>query len=195
VTKATPVSTEHAESAARDLRVAGRNAATLGTSLILTWGVAFLVRFQLPRFLGPELFGQFNFADAFTAAFFTFAEYGVETYIMREVTLRHKHASDFVGGLLVVRLLTALLLLTAMYVTLSITGRPEVVKQAVLVFGVTQLAMINNASMAALLQASTHVGRLAMANVLSKVLWGAGLAVAILVKGSLPILALPLLVS
>jgi O-antigen/teichoic acid export membrane protein len=195
VTKATPVSTEHAESAARDLRVAGRNAATLGTSLILTWGVAFLVRFQLPRFLGPELFGQFNFSDAFSAAFFTFAEFGVETYIMREVTLRHKHASDFVGGLLIVRLLMSLLLLTAMYVTLSVTGRPELVKQAVLVFGVTQLTIINNASMAALLQASTHVGRLAMANVLSKVLWGVGLAVAILFKASLPVLVLPLLVS
>jgi O-antigen/teichoic acid export membrane protein len=195
MSKPTPVSTEHAESAARDLRVAGRNAATLGSSLILTWGVAFLVRFQLPRFLGPELFGQFNFADAFTAAFFTFAEFGIETYIIREVTLRQKHASDFIGGVLIVRLLASLVLLTAMYVGLSVTGRPEIVKQAVLIFGITQLAMINNASMAALLQASTHVGRLAVANVLSKVLWGVGLAVAIFFKASLPILVLPLMIS
>ena len=191
----TPISAEHAASAARDLRVAGRNAVTLGTSLILTWGVAFLVRFQLPRYLGPAQFGAFNFADAFSAAFFTLAELGVDTYIIREVTVRQKHASDFVGGVLVARLAAALVLLLGMWIALSASGRPEVVQQAVLVFGVTQLAIINNNSMAALLQASTHVKRLAVANVLSKVLWGVGLAVVIVLKGSLPLLVLPLLVS
>lgn len=191
----TPTANEHAESAARDLQIAGRNALTLGSSLILTWGVAFLVRFQLPRFLGPAQFGAFNFADAFSAAFFTLAEMGIDTYIIREVTVRLKHASDFVGGVLVARLCAAAVLLVAMYVTLSVSGRPETVRAAVLIFGVTQLAVINNNSMAALLQASTHVGRLALANVLSKVLWGAGLAVAIIYQASLPLLVLPLLVA
>ncbi len=186
---------EHAESAARDLRTAGRNAVTLGTSLILTWGVAFLVRFQLPRYLGPELFGSFNFADAFSAAFFALAELGVDMYIIREVTVRPKHASDFVGGVLLARIVAALALMGAMWVALSASGRPAIVQQAVLVFGVAQLAMINNNSLAALLQASTNVGRLAVANVLSKVLWGIGLAVAILLKASLPLLVLPLLLS
>jgi O-antigen/teichoic acid export membrane protein len=185
----------HAASAASDLQVASRNMVTLGGSLVLTWGVALLVRFQLPRFLGPELFGAFNFSDAFSMAFFTFAELGIDTYIIREVTVRRKHASDFVGGVLVVRLALAALLLTAMYVVLLASGRPPAIRQAVLVFGVTQLAMINNSSLAALLQASTKVRRLAMANVLSKVLWGAGLALAISLGGSLPVLVLPLLVA
>ena len=191
----TPVSAQHAESAARDLRVAGRNAVTLGTSLVLTWGVAFLVRFQLPRYLGPEQFGAFNFADAFSAAFFALADMGIDMYIIREVTVRPRHASDFVGGALVVRVCTALVLLLAMWFALNASGRPVIVQQAVLVFGVAQLAVINNNSLAALLQASTNVGRLAVANVLSKVLWGIGLALVILVQGSLPFLVLPLLVS
>ncbi|MCC7053602.1 MAG: oligosaccharide flippase family protein [Gemmatimonadaceae bacterium] len=189
------IAAEHAESAARDLRVAGRNAVTLGGSLILTWGVAFFVRFQLPRYLGPAQFGAFNFADAFSAAFFTLAELGVDTYIIREVTVRQKHASDFAGGVLVARLLAALVLLCGMWIALSASGRPAVVQHAVLVFGLAQLATINNNSMAALLQASTHVKRLAVANVLSKVIWGAGLAVVILLEGSLPLLVLPLLVA
>jgi len=188
-------SDDHAESAARDLRTAGRNAVTLGTSLLLTWGVAFLVRFQLPRYLGPELFGAFNFADAFSAAFFALAELGVDMYIIREVTVRRKHASEFVGGVLVARLAAALALMGAMWVALSASGRPAIVQQAVLVFGVAQLAIINNNSLAALLQASTNVGRLAVANVLSKILWGVGLAVAIVLQASLPLLVLPLLIS
>ncbi len=191
----TPRSTEQAESAARDLRVAGRNAVTLGSSLILTWGVAFLVRFQLPRYLGPELFGAFNFADAFSAAFFALADLGVDMYIIREVSLRPKHASDFVGGMLVARLCAASVLLLAMWVTLNASARPVIVQQAVLVFGLAQLAVINNNSLAALLQASTNIGRLAVANVLSKVLWGVGLAAVIVMKGSLPLLVLPLLFS
>ena len=188
-------SEEHAASAKRDLHVAGRNAVTLGGSLILTWGVAFFVQFQLPRFLGPARYGSFNFADAFSAAFFTLSQLGLETYIIREIAVRPKHASDFVGGVLVVRAVVGALLLLAMYVTLRVTHRPHDVEMAVLVFGVAQLAVINNTSLAALLQASTRVKRLAVANVLSKVLWGIGLAAAIYFHASLPMLVLPLLVS
>ena len=191
----TPVSTAHAASGTHDLRVAGKNVVTLGASLILTWGVAFLVRFQLPRYLGPEQFGAFNSADAFTVAVFALADFGIDMYIIREVTVRPKHASDFVGGVLAARIGAALVLLLAMWFALSASGRPPIVQQAVLVFGVAQLAVINNNSLAALLQASTNVGRLAIANVLSKVLWGIGLAAVIFVHGSLPLLVLPLLVS
>ncbi len=184
-----------ASSSKEDLRIAGRNAITLAASLIGTWTVAFLVRFQVPRFLGPVAFGQFNFADAFSAAFFVLADYGVDVYIVKETTARPSHASDFAGGVLLVRTLTSALLLAAMAITLRVTHRSLDVQLAVLIFGLTQFVMLANSSMAALLQASTRVKRLAIANVTSKVIWGAGLGLAIFLHGSLPWLALPLLVS
>ena len=53
--------TDHA---ARDIALTIRNALKLGSSLVASWLVALVVRFFLPRFLGPEVFGAFNFAEA-----------------------------------------------------------------------------------------------------------------------------------
>jgi O-antigen/teichoic acid export membrane protein len=179
----------------QELRVAGRNAVTLGGSLLLTWGVAFLVQFQLPRVLGPGAFGIFNFADAFSATVFTLAQLGIDTYIVREVTIRPDHASEFAGGVLAVRLLAGLVLLGLMYLALTITHRPLEVRLTVLVFGAAQLAILNNNSLAALLQASTRVGKLAVANVAAKVVWGIGLTVLVYEHAPLPVLVLPLLIA
>src|SRR5690349_3388131 len=81
-----------------DVATAARNAIKLGASLLATWTVALAVRFQLPRHLGPTRFGNFNFCDSFSAAFFVFLGLGIETYIQKEVPIRPKHASDFFGG-------------------------------------------------------------------------------------------------
>src|SRR4051794_20126287 len=85
---------------ASDAATALRNAIKLGGSLLATWTVALAVRFQLPRHLGPVRFGDFNFCDSFTAAFFIFLSLGIETYIQKEVSVRPKHASEFFGGVL-----------------------------------------------------------------------------------------------
>ena len=178
-----------------DVAVAGRNALTLAFSLIATWSVAFIVRFQLPRFLGPERFGSFNFADNFSAGFFTLVDFGIDIYIVKETATRPARASDFFGGVLAARLAWSVVTVAVMAATLVATHRPSEVVLATTVFGVTQLAILNNNSLAALLQAATRVRRLAVANVTSKVLWGVGLAIVIFFRGSLAMLVVPLLVS
>ena len=185
-----------ASTTGQDLAVAGRNAVTLAFSLMATWTVAILVRFQLPRFLGPAGFGDYNFAETFTASFFQLTTFGVETYIMKEVSIRPKHASDFIGGVFTLRgVIAAVVILPLMAITLAGTHRSTEVQLAVLIFGLTQLVAANNDSFAALLQSSTVVRRLAIANVLSKVVWGIGLAIAIFAQSTLAILAVPLLAS
>jgi O-antigen/teichoic acid export membrane protein len=178
-----------------DLRVAGRNAITLAFSLIGTWSVALLIRFQLPRFLDPAAFGDFNFAEAFTALLFVTADLGIDVYVVKETSSRPEHASDFAGGILLIRTLLSFVLFGVMGLTLHLTHRTDEVQLTVLIYGVTQFVTLANASMAALLQAATTVRRLAVANVASKLVWGAGLAIVIYFHGSLPMLAVPLFIS
>ena len=178
-----------------DVATAARNALKLAGSLLATWTVALAVRFQLPRHLGPVSFGNFNFCDSFSAAFFVFLGLGVETYIQKEIPVRPKHASDFFGGILVVRAGLSMLVLAAMATVLAVTGRPQELQMTVLVFGLTQAVMGFNLSIAAMLQASTHVGPLAAMNVVSKLLWGFGVVIGIWLDAPLALLALPNLVG
>src|SRR4051812_28300270 len=48
-----------------ELAIALRNGLRLGSSLLLTWAVALIVKLQLPAQLGPIRQGHFAFAESF----------------------------------------------------------------------------------------------------------------------------------
>jgi O-antigen/teichoic acid export membrane protein len=180
---------------AREIGVALRNTIKLGLSLVCTWSVALLVRFQLPRFLGPTDFGALNFADSFAGSFFAIMDLGIDIYIQKEVPTRLKHASDFVGGLFLLRTALTVVLLSVMLGVLGVTHRPPEVRVAAFVFALGYFVASISTTCGALLQASTKVGRLAASNVVAKVAWGAGLLLCIWTKRSMMIFAIPTLAS
>jgi O-antigen/teichoic acid export membrane protein len=187
--------TPHDTSMDRDVGVALRNAATVGLSLVCTWTVALIVKFQLPRLLGPERFGDLNFADSFAAAFLGCIEFGFDVYIQKEVSVRPRHASDFLGGMLLFRAAVATALISLMFGLLRANHRTAEVQIAAIVFAVAYLLMSLNATFGTLLQASLRVGRFALANVLGKVAWGVGLVACIALRLPLAAFSVPLLVS
>jgi O-antigen/teichoic acid export membrane protein len=188
--------TRGAPSAPRDdVVVAVSSALTLGTSLLLTWSVALLVRFFLPRYLGPEVFGTFNFADSFCATFFAFLGLGVDTYIQKEIPVRPGHASDFFGGFLLLRLLMSLGLFAVMALVLSVTHRPPSVQRVVFIFGVAQMLVALNGNLASLLHASRNVRELAIINVATKILWSVGMGLSLVLHLGLVGLAAAFLIS
>jgi len=177
---------------ANEIAIAIRNGLKLGGSLIASWSVALIVKFQIPQYLGPVRQGYFGFAESFSGIFFGFLGFGVDTYVAREVPVRIEHASDFVGGVFALRSLLSMFLFVAMLMTLRVTGRSDEIQLAAAAFGATQLLACYNATLASVLQATTHVGRLAIANVVAKILWGAGLLAGLHFQVPLYALALPM---
>ena len=124
--------------------------------------------------------------------FFTAIGLGVDRYIIKEVPVRPAHASDFVGGVFALQTVLAVFLFIAMEVTLWSTGRSSEVQLTVAVFGGTQFLICINQTLATVLQATTHVGRLAIANIAAKIIWGVGLLVGLHYNVALYVLALPM---
>ncbi|HEY0779489.1 MAG TPA: oligosaccharide flippase family protein [Gemmatirosa sp.] len=156
-----------------------RDAAKLGGSLVGTWAVGLAVRIALPRHLGPAAFGGFQFADAFTSTIFIAASLGIDTYVRKEIATRSEHASDFFGGTFLLRLILSAVVLVAGVVALEAAGRSHDVLRLVVVLGVAQVIFNLNATYAAMLQAVGQVDGLSVWNVASKIVWGAGIAVAL----------------
>jgi O-antigen/teichoic acid export membrane protein len=183
------------ERARQDVSVAVRNGIRLGGSLLATWSVALAVRFQLPRHLGPELFGQFNFCDALVGSVFSFLSFGVGTYIMREVAVRPAHANDFFGGLVAARSTLGILAMFGIAAVLRATGRPAELIELIYVFASANLIGGINSYLSNVLQAATQINALTNVNVIAKLLWGGGLMLAIAFDAPLYAIALPNLLS
>jgi O-antigen/teichoic acid export membrane protein len=180
---------------AHDLAVALRNALKLGGSLLITYSVALIVKLQMPALLGPIRQGHYSFAESFATMFFSAIGLGIDRYIMKEVPVRPAHASDFMGGVFALQSVLSLLLLAAMSITLWVTGRSQEIQLTAAVFGATQFLMCINQNLATILQATTNVGRLAIANVAAKIVWGAGVLVGLHFHVPLFALALPMLAA
>jgi O-antigen/teichoic acid export membrane protein len=157
----------------REFQLAFWNAVKLCASLLATWAVALAVRFLLPRLLGPEQYGTYSFASAFAASVLVLTTLGTETYVQKEVALRPAHASEFMGGILLVRAALAVALFGGIALALHLTGRPGEVRLVVYVFAVGQLLLVCNSTFSALLHARGTVDGAAAANVVTKLLWGA----------------------
>jgi O-antigen/teichoic acid export membrane protein len=152
-----------------------RNAVKLGLSLVLTWAVALGVRLLLPRHLGPELFGAFQFADAITATLFVLTGLGLETYIRKEAISQHDTVSGYLGGVFAARLAVSAVVVLVLMAILVQSGKPQLVRQLVLVLALGQALVIANTTYSALLHAVGVVNGLSILNVVSKVLWGVGI--------------------
>ena len=153
-----------------DTQLAIWNGLKIAGSLLVTWTVALAVRFALPRQLGPEVYGLYNFAEAFAASFFVLTTLGIETYVQKEIPLRREHASDFAGGILAIRLGLGAALVVAMALILHLDGRATDVRRIVYLFAAGQIFFVANATLSALLHANGTVDGLSIVNVLSKLL-------------------------
>ena len=173
-----------------DLAQSLRNALKLAGSLVATWGVALAVRLVLPRTLGPAGFGIYNFADAFSTTCFIALTLGVDQYIHKEVAVRLDHASDFLGGVFLLRFLGGALVALGMWGGLILGHRSTEVQETVLLFAGVQLFSLDNDTLSALLHAANRVDGLTVSNIATKLLWG-GLLIALATThaGGLPALA------
>jgi O-antigen/teichoic acid export membrane protein len=122
-----------------------------------------------------------------------FLHFGVDTYISREIPVRPKHASDFFGGVVLGRTLLVLPLFAYGYVHLSHKLHEERVAAAL--FGLTQLLIVMNLTFQQILQAASTVDRLAITNVVAKILWGGGTFAAVTFGAPFWVLPLPMLAS
>jgi O-antigen/teichoic acid export membrane protein len=184
---ATPVAAVRSHETA----VALRNGLKMGSSLLVTWSVALIVKLQVPAHLGPVRQGHFGFAESFATMFFTTLGLGVDTYLAKEAAVRPEHASDVVGGVFAVRVAMSFVLLAVMACVLWATGRSSEILYASIIFGVINLMTTLNGTLGIVLNTTARVGAAAAANMLGKIVWGAGLLVGLHYNASLVVLALP----
>lgn len=178
------------EASRSDVATTMRNALKLGGSLVVTLGIGFGVRIVLRRFLGPEVIGPVNFADAFTSTAFVFLGLGIDTYVRKVVPVSLEGANSFLGSIFAIRAVMSLAIFLLMGLVLSAMGQPPEVRMLVWAYGAAQVCMSYNQTLAALLQSARTIDGLSAINVVTKLLWAAGFVMTMAFR--LPLVGIPL---
>jgi O-antigen/teichoic acid export membrane protein len=161
-----------------------KNAFMLGGALLFTQSIGLAIRVILPRHLGPTLFGALNFADAFTATLFVVLGLGMDFYIRKEVAVNPERASQFYGGAFLVRVVMTLALLVTIAVILHVTHR-SADRAVVFLYALYQFAAIANGTLGAMLHAKGRVRGMSALSAATKVVWAAGVLLAMATKAGL----------
>lgn len=176
--------------AQRETRRALHNSVKLSLSLAATLSVGMLIRFWVPRYLGPDDFGQLHFAESLSILFFIFTTLGVDLYVRKEAATRIESAEAYFGGLLVFRLALSAIAATGIALTLWLMHKGTLEWRLAFLFAGWQMATLLAASLESLLHAAGRVSELALVSPSVKLLWAAGMLGGLLWTGRAEVVAL-----
>ncbi len=163
----------------RDVVRSVGNGAKIGLSLLGTWVIGLAVKLYMPRHLGPETFGGYQFAESFTTTLFIVTGLGVDSYIQKEIPTRREHASDFFGGTLVLRAAMSAVAMAVGAALLARGGKSAEIMFLFVALGAAQVLGYLSYTCATMLQAVGEVDGQSVLNVAGKLVWGAGIAAAL----------------
>lgn len=162
-------SPDTATDASRALRHAGR----LGSSVLVTAAIGFVIQFLAADLLGKSDAGKVGGAESLSILLLGLMSFGVDTYARKVVAVRPEEARTFVPGVVALRFVVSATIFGLATVVLHQMGRGST---AIVLFGMyaaSRFLLQTNELFAACLQATGSVKGLATNNLFTKLLWAA----------------------
>lgn len=169
------------------VRRAARNFLSLSVGQIISQAILFLIIIYLARTLGAAGFGKIAFAQAVVLYFTLIANLGLTTLGIREVARNKDRVDNYVGNILSLRLVLALLSFFLLLAFVSLIHKTTEVKYLIVFFG---FSLFSSALwLGWLFQGVEKMGFIALSRILDKFFYGA--LVFLLIKDSKQILTIP----
>ena len=99
-----------------------KNTSWLFAEKILRMVVGLFVGIWVARYLGPEQFGLFSYAQSFVGLFTTIATFGLDGIIVRELVKDENRANELIGTAFFLKLIGALVVLLILTVAINFTS-------------------------------------------------------------------------
>ena len=119
------------------VRRAAGNFLSLSAAQIMSQAILFLIIIYLARILGAAGFGKIAFAQAVVLYFSLLANLGLSTLGTREVARNRGEMDSYVGNILSLRLVLALLSFFLLFIFVGLIKKPTEVKYLIILFGLS----------------------------------------------------------
>ncbi|WP_088229015.1 flippase [Desulfosporosinus sp. FKB] len=165
-----------------ELRLVLKNAAALSLASVLSKAITAVVAIAVTRYLGPDIYGEYNAALAFVSTFILFVDFGLSNYMVQEGSCDESVLPLYLGNTLAFKTFTSLaiyaLMLILMPAKFSLATRDMVI-----VFGVASALNALDSSVYNYFQAKQQMYYAALYQFLSTFLIGLLTILVVLGKG------------
>lgn len=99
-----------------------KNTSWLFAEKVLRIFVGLLIGIWVARYLGPEQFGIFSYAQSFVALFSAIATLGLDSIVVRELISNEKERKKIIGTAFWLKVLSSIVVIIILFVTINITS-------------------------------------------------------------------------
>lgn len=167
-----------------------RNLSILSVSIFVTSLLSMVMRMYIPRVLGVEALGQFQFAEQLGMFMFGFMPFGISSYINKNVPPAPSHAREITFSIAAFQTAVALVLFAALIGVLFYLQRSEeVVIAGMLMAGWAYCETIQNTTFKRMYIVLNQVKRIGVLNVILKAIQVTAVICSLLISGTMVDLA------
>lgn len=124
------------------MSIVSKNIFWLSVSRVFAMVLLFVAYTQLFRYLGPEVYGQYQYVLSYVLLFSTLVDFGIQQFITKNISERPEAAKRYFHSFLIFELLASLVLYAALLAIAFQNGHSGTVLAAI---AVTGLGMVANA--------------------------------------------------
>lgn len=95
----------------------------------------FLLTIIFARYLGVEGYGQLTFATSLTGMLFIFADFGISTLAVKDISRSKIMAKKYLNNIVLLKIIHSIITLLALYIILLYMGKPFSIDLMVYMFG------------------------------------------------------------
>lgn len=178
-----------------ELRLVLKNAAALSVASVLSKVIAAIVGIAVARYLGPEIFGEYNSALAFVSTFILFADFGLSNYMVQEGSRDEGVLPLYLGNTLLFKALSSLAIYALMLVLMFPADYNQSIRSMIIVLGLASGLNALDATVYNYFQAKQQMYLAALYQFLSTFLIGALTLLVVVTKGDVVMITVTQLVT
>jgi O-antigen/teichoic acid export membrane protein len=152
------------------VKTIAKNTGVLAISQVITSILGFFLLIYIARYLGEVGFGKYSFAISFTALFAIFANFGLNTYIIREIARNKELTSEYLTNVSLIKLILSFLAFALIVLTINIMDYPQDTTYAVYLFGIYMILTSFSLTFRSVFQAFERMEYEAVISIIEKII-------------------------
>ena len=161
------------------VRKIAKNTSFLLISQIISYIFTFFITIYAARYFGASVFGIWAIALSITGIFGIFADLGISTLMVREISRNLSVKDKYVPNIFLIKVILSILTLGLIIIIINIIGYPPIVKNVIYIVTISVIIGSFSGILGAVFQANEKMEYMSFGTILSSVIMILGTAVMI----------------